>query len=460
MRDSYRHYLRTTAEQRKVPGLSALVHRGNEVLFDEGVGYADREAQRPATPDTVFGIGSITKSFTTLSIMQLVDAGKLRVEDRVADYLPAFARSGDTDLSGVRLHHLMTNSSGLPPLPFLHNALSRSVLADVSKELLQIKEEDYLPAIDSTDELVQAIADAGVRLIRPPGTIFSYSNDGFAMLGRIVELVSGRRYTDYVEENVLAPLGMSRSLFDHRPLAAMDDVTELYSYIGGFDRVEATPGWWEAPSMTSAGFLKSTTRDMARYAEVYLGRRPDLVSPESLVRMTSPHIRTSPGRYYGYGLMVQPDYHGHRLVEHGGNIKGVAAYMTMFPDEQLVSVTLANITGAPIGEMVLAGLNLAVGLPTETPREDFPTVQLTPAQEDRLLGTYTSGEDASVTLRRDEQGVLVAETKSATLTLRTVGETAVLIDVNGQPALMEFIDPTADGYAAVTFGYRVLEKTA
>ncbi len=459
IQDTYRAHLKSTLEQRKMPGAGVFVRRGSEVLFDEGVGYADREASRPVTTETIFGIGSVTKCFTTVAIMQLVDAGKLRVSDRVCDYLPAFERSGDTDLSGITLHHLMTNSSGLPPLPFLAQALVRSYKAEVSKELLKIDVEKLPEPIDTADELVEAIAGAGIELLAPPGETFSYSNDGFAMLGRIVELASGMGYEEYVHEHVLEPLGMSRSLFDAERLPGMGDVAELYSYIDGFDRVEVTPGWWYAPSMTSAGFLKSTARDMGRYAELFFGNRPDVLSPESVAAMTQPHIVTGgDGRYYGYGLMVQPDYQGRKLVEHGGNIKGVAAYFTMLPEEQLVSVVLNNITGGPTGGMALAGINLALGLPTSEKRVSYPSASVPATAVDKMIGHFKSQEGAAIEFARAEDGSVRLKMQTISLGARPVSADKLLVDLNGDEAAAYFRDPGADGYEAVFFGFRVLKR--
>lgn len=460
MLDAYKSYLERTVRERRIPGVAALVKRGGETLFDEGVGYADREASRPVTPDTIFGIGSLTKSFTALAIMQLVDRGELRVTDPAADYLPALASSSNHDLTRITLHHLLTNTSGLPPLPYLNGALARSVLADASLELLEMKPEKYAVPLDTYDELISALAADAPRLLRAPGTLFSYSNDGFAMLGRIVELASGEDYEEYVRRHVLEPLGMTRSVFDPSELAALGDSTELYSYIGGFERVEPTPGWWEAPAMTSAGFLKSTTRDLARYAEVYLGKRPDVLSPASLEAMTAPHARTWPGRHYGYGMMVQPDYHGHKVVEHGGNIKGVGAWLTVFQGGDVVSALLSNITGGPVSEMAWTGANLGAGLNAETRRQEFATVPLSEQQLARLVGRYVSGEDVDVTVRRGADGGPEVVVGKQILSTRSVAEDSLVVDANGQDSLMEFIDAGPTGYGAVTFGFRVLERVA
>ena len=318
--NDYRNYLNDTLEQRLIPGVSAIIRKGDETLLHEGFGYADREARRKVTPDTVLGIGSVTKSFTALAIMQLHDAGKLNVDASVADYLTNFTRSGATDLTGITLHHSLTNTSGLPPLPF----------------------------------------------------------------------------------------------------------------------------------------LRSTTGDMARYAQVYFGNT-ELISPESLERMTHPHVRTSPERWYGYGLMVQPDYHGHKMVEHGGNLKGMAAWLTMFPELELVGVMLANITGGPVADMTLAGLNVVLDLPLNTEREEHQAVSLPTTQLEKFTGLYRSDENAEVRIELTD-GALVADVKEVRLDATPVASDSLLVNMNGANTLMQFLEESDKGFGALFFGYRVLER--
>ena len=273
-------------------------------------------------------------------------------------------------------------------------------------------------------------------------------------------LLDGDRFElEFDEPQFAVALGQSAVLYDGERLLQMGDVTELYSYIDGFDRVEHTPGWWESPCMTSAGFLRSTARDMGKYAELFFGNRPDLLSPESLAAITSPHIVTGgDGRYYGYGMMVQPDYHGRKLVEHGGNIKGVAAYFTMIPAEELVSVVLNNITGGPTGGLTLAGLNLALGLPAGQQRVALPPVQLTAEAVAPMLGTFQSDEGTKVEFVRDDDGSLHAQSPQARLDATAVGTDKLEVDANGDPAIAYFSQPGPDGYQAVFFGFRILKR--
>ncbi|MBX3144712.1 MAG: serine hydrolase, partial [Trueperaceae bacterium] len=223
--------------------------------------------------------------------------------------------------------------------------------------------------------------------------------------------------------------------------------------------VEVTPGWWYAPSMSSAGFLKSTAGDMGKYAELFFGNRPDVLSAESVAAMTHPHVETGgDGRYYGYGLMVQPDYRGRKLVEHGGNIKGVAAYFTMLPEEQLVSVVLNNITGGPTGGMAIAGVNLAIGAPVGEKRVTYVKSDVPSSDVEKMLGHYRSQEGAAIEFARGDDGSVQAKMPTVSLGATPVAEGKLVVELNGDEATAYFRDPGADGYSAVFFGFRVLER--
>src|SRR5690554_4833862 len=127
-----------------VPATSVHVRRAGEVLLSAGFGKAG--VGRAATADTVVRVASITKSLSCLAVMQLADNGRLRTNQRVADFFSTFNRPG---WDGIELHHLMSNSSGLPPMGFRRNGLARAIEADPSRELLGLRMEDHLPPLDS-----------------------------------------------------------------------------------------------------------------------------------------------------------------------------------------------------------------------------------------------------------------------------------------------------------------------
>src|SRR5699024_6969141 len=155
------------------------------------IGYRDVDEQLPVTADTVFGIGSITKSFTCVAIMQLQEEGKLSVNDLVTTYLPEFKTPDIHKTNKITIHHLMTNSSGIPPLATLFGELKKSMEAD--PDVAETKEEkektkklkEYLAdlsPVETKEELLEEISNAEYEFLGEPGEQFSYSNDCFALL--------------------------------------------------------------------------------------------------------------------------------------------------------------------------------------------------------------------------------------------------------------------------------------
>lgn len=457
MANDYRNYLTDALPRYRVPGAAVLLERNGEVLLHEGFGFADVAEARPVTPDTVFGVASITKSFTTMSVLQLVEAGRLREDQRAAEFFPAFEKAG---LDRIELRHLMSNSSGLPPMGFRRNALSRDIAVDPSRELLGLDMKNHLPPIDTVEQLSEAIAEHNPTLLGAPGTIYSYSNEAFGLLTRVIELASGTDYVSWVTANILEPLSMTRSVFRVPDLDALEDVSNLYSYIGGFERVEVTPGYYWAPSLIGTGYLRSTVADLARYAALHNGRSPvQVLDPQLLKRMSEPVVQVSPGVHYGYGLMIRGAQHGARVIHHGGSTKGVGAHLAMVPEAGVTSVVLTNITGCPVAEFAFHGVNHALGLPLDT-----PILQQTPVSPDEATlrsyeGTFASEELEKVSLRLNQDGDLEAETGKTVAVVQPIAGNAVRFEVNGASALLQFLEPADQGgYRTVRFGSRVLHR--
>lgn len=458
--EAFERYATDVLKRYGAPGMAVAVARDGRTIYEAGLGWRDRERELPATPDTIFGIGSVTKSFTCMAIMQLVDEGRLSVDDPVIRYLPEFSVPNEQYRQAITIHHFMTHTSGLPPLPSLTYALARSLDADPAAAALRAGQASPHPPIDTPEQLLDFIAHHDFELLGPPGAYFSYSNEAFALLGTIIERVTGQRYEDFVTQRILEPLGMTRTTFDSAALAAMEPVTTLYAQKPGEDEVFAAPVWWDAPAMTAAGFLRSTVQDLLKYMEVYRlngtvnGER--ILSPESAARMMRPYVRFMPGQYYGYGLMVGPNYRGLTLVEHGGNIKGVAAWVAVVPEAGVTAAVLANMTGVPALDLILSAMNGPLGLPLETRRVQFPQWQPLPGQVEPLLGTYRSGEGTQVTFGRDDQG-LYALMDGRRFPARLAAPRLAVVQVKDSQESMEFL--VEDGIAtAVSYHLRILHR--
>lgn len=446
-----------------IPGVSVAVAKEGEVVYHHGFGYRDAERELPLTLDTVLGIGSITKSFTCVAIMQLHEQGRLNVHDPAVKYLPEFRTNNPAYTDKITLHHFMTHTSGLAPLPILHRALYNSLKDDpAARERLEKRQEPVVP-VETYAELMEAIAESDVPMLGAPGTHFSYSNDGYALLGAIIERVSGQDYVTYMEDHILKPAGMTRSTFRLEDLARWEDVTQLYAVRlnGEEGEVFPAPGWWQAPAQLAAGFLRCSTRDLLRYAEIYrtggLVGRERLLSEESVKLMTRPYVQAAPGTWYGYGLMLTPEYGSVSLVEHGGALKGIAAWFSVVPQQGLTGVCLTNLAGGPSSQLLLGALNAAMGLPVDQTRVAFEEQAVAPEALEAYVGTYRSGEDEELKWAVQD-GKLVVEYQGGKWPARCVGEHTFAIKVKELDGAARFLFDEAGQVYAVAYHYRIIRK--
>ena len=200
----------------RIPGLSLGVTRDGHPVVARGYGFRDREHQLPATPRTVYGIASMTKSFTALAILRLEEDRKLKTTDPVVRYLPDFRLGGSRWTQKIQLHHFLNHTSGLPPLPSIYYASARSLARDPPYDPRVARRAGVDPAhapLDTYQDVMEFLARTRYRPLGPPGQYFSYSNEAFGLLGAVIERASGRTYESYLEEEILRPAGMAHSTF-------------------------------------------------------------------------------------------------------------------------------------------------------------------------------------------------------------------------------------------------------
>lgn len=460
---SYRDFAENLTKVYQIPGIAVGLGQDGEPVYTGGFGYRNVEQQLPITPDTLFGIGSITKSFTCVAILQLAEAGKLSVDDLVTRYLPEFRTPNAEYTKHMTIHHFMTHSAGLPPLPTLGHALAKSVEGDPAAESSSSSKASAKQAILNTyEELMDYIASLDFELLGPPCQTFSYSNDAYALLGTIIERASGQSYVEYMDSHILRPAGMSRSTFSPEVAACDADAATLYARRGDDDgEVYAAPIWWDAPTMLAAGFLKSTTSDMLRYAEIYRngGVVGDerILSAESVGRMMKPYIECDPDRYYGYGLMITPNYHGTMLVDHGGALKGIAAQLTVLPEKGITGVALANLAGVPSFDILLGAINERLGLSVDSKRVEFAFKETPSADQEKFAGEYSSGEDMNVKISGVD-GELQATLNHKSFPVKQVDDYLFVALTSETQQPMKFLVDAAGRTAGMYFHYRILDK--
>lgn len=463
---SFEAYVEKLMDDFQVPGAIIAVAKDGELAYEKGFGYRDREKQAPIDLDTVFGIGSITKSFTCMAIMQLQEEGKLSVHDPVITYLPEFRTPDEAQTKSITIHHFMTHTLGFPPLPSLIPAMLPSLQADpTAQELLQHFEAQCKHPIDTFEDLMAYIEKLPFELLGPAGTEFSYSNEAFGLLGAIIEGVSGKTNEDYVKEHILQPVGMERTVFHVEELGEDDNTTMLYTcrMNDGVREVVRAPGWWDAPSMRAAGFLKSSARDMLRYADVYrtggLSNGARIISGDSVSQMTAPHVRIDLSRSYGYGLGVLPFTEDYTLLTHTGGLKGITAQMFIIPEAGVTGVLLTNMDDAPITNLTLGLLNSMFGRPLETQFATFPDREVPLDSLQQCPGTYKSGEGDAVEIRFDEaQRQLLLVLGNDVFPLRSVGEDTFLFTRHNIDSLIRFVRHPDGKIKRMAFGSRQIPK--
>jgi CubicO group peptidase (beta-lactamase class C family) len=332
-----------------------------ELAWFHGHGVADTRSREPIDEDTAFRVGSVTKTFTAVAVMQLWEHGLVDLDAPVADYLRAFrlvpARTG---LGPVTLRHLLTHTAGIGYWPRPRDVLRPSLGAGVQATRPVGSAADYLRH--------------RLRVEVEPGTKWMYSNHGFATLGQVVEDVTGEPFDRYLREHVFDPLGMT-----HTDLVLSDRVRARLAtgYVLGRDGLEAVP-WRDVPTPGGGG-ISSTMRDMAHYALALLGggshSAGSILRPETVAEMFRPHFRPDrriPGMGLGFELGNEG---GHRIVGKDGVVSGFLAQLVLAPDDGLGVIVLSNTGGldargapTPIG---LATMRHLLGLPDSPFRTDL-----------------------------------------------------------------------------------------
>ncbi len=450
-------------EKYQVPGTALAVSHHGKMIYKEGKGYRNVDEKLEVTENTLFGIASITKSFTAIAIMQLQERGSLTVNDPVVRYLPEFKTSDPAHTERVTIHHFLTHTSGLPTLPTLYYAMKRTMENDSSISEQQMERLNEHEPIDDYEQLMSFVGELTFDLLGEPGTEFSYSNDAYALLGAIVERVSGMPYDEYVTENILKPLNMTSSTFDLNRVIHAEDVTTLYASKeeDGEKEIYKSDVWWDAPAMLAGGFLRSTLKDMMKYTELYLNdgtvHHSRILTPESLREMVHPHVQYEKNKYYGYGLMITPDYNGATLVEHGGSLKGVSSHLSVVPEKRLAGVVLTNIVGVPVSSLLLGALNAVQGVEPDTPLQTYQDYEVQADLLEKYCGTFTSGEGAEINVtKKDNQ--LLFESEGESYSMRPVDRHLFTVEMNESETPVRFLVNDEQEVYGIFLGVRQLLK--
>ncbi len=327
-------------QRQQMPGAVVGVIIDGELAFVKVAGVREKTNNAPVTPETVFRIASMTKSFTAMAILKLRDEGKLSLEDPVAKYVPELKDLAypTSDSQTLNIRHLLTHSEGFPEdNPWGDRQLAQS------------------------DQTMRTWMRNGIPFSTSPGSEFEYSNYGFAILGQIVAKASGRPYADYVRDNILKPLGMNATTFEMSAVPK-DQIALGYRLENNTYQPEPILAHGSFGAM---GGLWTTAPDLARYVAFLMSAFPPRDEPDngpikrSSAREMQQVWRMSTGgvfrpavdgpiQYnaggYGYGLGISQDCRFTHSVAHGGGLPGYGSLMRWLPEHGVGLIAMSNLT--------------------------------------------------------------------------------------------------------------------
>jgi CubicO group peptidase (beta-lactamase class C family) len=392
--ESAKQYLSATIKQdmekHDVKGLSIALIDDQKVVWAEGFGYADAANQVPATADTMYRIGSISKVLTATEIMRLAEQGKVELDKPVTDYVPEFSiHNRFAENKPITLHALLAHHSGLP--------------SDVLKGM-------WVDHPVSLAEYVTALREES--LASPPQSLYKYSNIDFSLLGRVIENVEHQEFSSAMQQNLLTPLGMANSSFQLTP-----EIERRYAraYRNGKETTRLSL------RDTPAGGMLSSVNDMSRWLRFLFAdgsvQGAQIIKPETLHEMFKPQFEgldTDFGHKIGIAWMLSglsvPG--GQPLAWHNGGFPPYQAHLSLLPEQKLGVIILTNSNEASqfITQLGTRALELAYetkyGAPPtrDTAKQTAKPVQMSHDDLARYAGHYAmfNGQLGSITVDGDQ----------------------------------------------------------
>jgi CubicO group peptidase (beta-lactamase class C family) len=313
--DTVDAFVTTQMTKQHIPGCSIAIVKNGEIALVRGYGLASEELQAPATADTVYEIGSMTKQFTAAAIMMLAEQGKLALSDPLSKFLKDIPETWKP----ITLRQLLNHTSGIKNYTEVGSflALARNP--------------------HTATEIVKLVRDAPLEFT--PGSRFSYSNTGYYLLGLVIEKASGQSYMSFLTERILTPLGMTATR-DSDPAAVIPHRSCGYSWLGSLNNRPLI----QPSAAFSAGELVSTVGDLAKWDAALCSNR---ILPQAQLKRMWTSGKTTAGQPTGYGFgWAVGKINGHTLVEHGGGTAAFSTIISRFPDDKLTVIVLTNLADA------------------------------------------------------------------------------------------------------------------
>jgi CubicO group peptidase (beta-lactamase class C family) len=376
--DDFALLVRRLMARDQIPGVAVGVVERGQLGFARGFGYRDVNNHLPMTPDTLFPLGSASKSFTATAIALLADEGRIALDNPVRMYLPDFFLQDPVASATLTTRDLLTHKSGLPRHDFF-----------------------WYEAPFSRDELYRRLRF--LEPVGPPRTRWRYNSLMFVVAGRIVERISGESWETFVKTRILLPLGMHRTLLSAEAMEADSNHASPYALRDG--RARKIPMLKRLSAIAPAGAVQSSVRDLARWLTFHATRSPGLLSEDFWSELHRPQAEMpAPAEpevqhpYYALGW-IHECYRGHPLVMHNGAIDGFTVHLGFLPEtgQGLILLMNRSLAAEALMAIVYSAYDRLLGLEpidwegrlkeTPTPLQAVREVALDlPIQQ--VVGTY------------------------------------------------------------------------
>ena len=380
------------------PGATVIVVKDGKTLLRKAYGLANIEKKEALQADHVMRLGSITKQFTSVAILQLIEQGKIALADPVTKFFPDYPASGKS----ITVEHLLTHTSGIPSYTG-----KPTFVAGAGKDI-------------SVQEMVDSFKNDALEF--EPGTSYKYNNSGYFLLGAIIEKVSGEPYAKYVEKHLFSPLGMKNTAYEGYERTKQARAAGYSQRTAEFEpsmKISMTQPY-------AAGSLTSTVDDLAKWdAAVSAGK---LLNAEHWKRaFTSYQLKNGQSTNYGYGWGVG-QFEGQPMISHGGGIPGFSTFALSLPTDKVYVAVLTNAdSGLAQPEMVamrLAASAIGKSIP------EFKGVSLDEKTLDQYAGVYRIDEKNRRIVVREGDKLVMTRTNGPRTVMQAYSQTGFFKDNN------------------------------
>jgi CubicO group peptidase (beta-lactamase class C family)/D-alanyl-D-alanine dipeptidase len=365
-------FIEHEVKDKELPALSIALVDDQKIIWAKGFGFADPKAKKPATADTIYRVGSVSKLFTDIALMKLVEKGDIDLDAPITTYLPDFKPTNRFD-KPITLRMMLSHRSGM------------------------VREPPVGSYFDPTSPTLEAMVRSlhPTELVYEPGAKIKYSNAAIATAGYVLEKTQKEPFAKYLKRTVLEPMGLKRSSFEPTDEVRKDLANAvMWTYIGRT---------FEAPTfelgMAPAGSMYSTAPELGRFLSILFakgkGQGGQILKPETLEKMYEPQYG-KPDDKTGFGIgFYLTELDGKRVIGHGGAVYGFATELAALPADKLGVVVIASKDGANgvLHRISAAGLRLMLAARDGKPLPKIEqTTPIDPELAHKLVGRYRSGE--------------------------------------------------------------------